>query len=400
MKVKIHRGQNQIGGNIIEISTDITCILFDIGLELDDEKNKSRPNINGLFDTKDFDAIFVSHYHSDHIGLAYEINKQIPLYMGEASFKIIQASDNYKGHKTISVTGYLKHKKSIIVGDIKVTPFLCDHSAFDSYMLMAESQGERILYTGDFRSNGRKPFDWLLSQLPTKVDTLICEGTTLSRENFVSETENDLEDRIVDVMKKVTGSIFVLQSSMNIDRIVTMYRSAKRSKRIFLEDLYMSEITSAIKGSIPKPSIKGFDDVRCFITTGYKREHFRYQLFDKYQSKKISRSQITKSHFLMCVRSSMIRYIKSLSNEISFSDGLLIYSFWSGYRLQNEMKEFLEECQNLGLKVIIMHTSGHADQDTIIKLVEWTKPKTIIPVHTENTNWFCMKFGREILIIS
>lgn len=399
MKVKIHRGQNQIGGNIIEISTDTTRILFDIGLDLDEEKNKSKPIISGLFDTKGFNAIFISHYHSDHVGLAYEINKQIPLYMGEASFKIIQASDNYKGKKTISVTGYLKHKKSIIVGDIKVTPFLCDHSAFDSYMLMAESQGERILYTGDFRSNGRKPFDWLLSHLPTKVDTLICEGTTLSRENAVSETENDLEDRIVEVMKKVTGPIFVLQSSMNIDRIVTMYRAAKRSKRIFLEDLYMSEITSTIKGSIPKPSNKGFDDVRCFITTGYKKEHFRYQLFDKYQSKKISRFQITKSHFVMCVRSSMIRYIKSLSNEISFSNGLLIYSFWSGYKLQTEMKEFIEECQNIGLKVITMHTSGHADQKTIIKLIEWTKPKIIIPVHTENSDWFVKTFGNEINVV-
>lgn len=159
MKVKIHRGQNQISGNIIEISTDTTRILFDIGLELDEEKNKFKPIINGLFDSNGINAIFISHYHSDHFGLAYEINKLIPLYMGEASFKIIQASDYYKGQKTISVTGYLKHKKSIIVGDIKVTPFLCDHSAFDSYMLMAESHGETILYTGDFRSNGRKPFD-------------------------------------------------------------------------------------------------------------------------------------------------------------------------------------------------------------------------------------------------
>jgi len=32
----------------------------------------------------------------------------------------------------------------------------------------------------------------------------------------------------------------VLQSSTNIDRIVTMYRAAKRSGRVFLEELYMA----------------------------------------------------------------------------------------------------------------------------------------------------------------
>lgn len=400
MKIKIHRGQNQIGGNIIEIYTDSTRILFDIGLELDDEKNKDKPSIDGLFDIKGFDAVFISHYHSDHFGLAYKINEQIPIYMGESSYKIIQASDNYKGNKTITVAGYLKHKISFLVGDITVTPFLCDHSAFDSYMLLAESQGEKILYTGDFRSNGRKSFDWLLNQLPTNIDTLICEGTTLSRESFVSETEKELEERVVESINNVSGPVFVLQSSMNIDRIVTMYRAAKRTNRIFLEDLYMSEITNTIGGSIPNPGMQGFNDVKCYLTTGYSKEHFRYQLFEKYKSKKISRNQITKSNFVMCIRSSMIRYIRSLSEEIPFNNGLLIYSYWNGYKLQPEMQVFLDECEQLGLKITTMHTSGHADNTTLLKLINCLSPKIIMPIHTENSNWFSEIFGKGIQIIS
>lgn len=396
MKTLIHRGQNHIGGSIIEISTETTKILFDIGLELDDEKNKVKPDIKGLFDTKGFDAAFVSHYHSDHLGLAYEINRQIPLYIGEASLKIIHASDTYKNTKTISVTGFLKHKVPIQVGDITVTPYLCDHSAFDSYMLLAESNNERILYTGDFRANGRKPFEWLLNQLPTDIDVLISEGTTLSRKEFVSETEKELEKRVIKAIKSCTGPVFVLQSSMNIDRIVTMYRAAKRSNRLFLQDLYMAEITSAIGRSIPNSLASRFKDVRCFITQGYAKEHFRYQLFNKYETKKISRTQISKSYFVMCVRSSMLRYLKKLSAEISFSEGVLIYSFWSGYKLQPGMKLFLEECEHLGLKIITMHTSGHADEETITRLIKHTNPKKIIPVHTENAQWFIDHFPDKI----
>ena len=399
MKVIVHRGQNQIGGSIIEISSDSTKILFDIGLELDDEKNKKHPEIKGLFDTKGFDAVFVSHYHSDHLGLAYDIDKDIPLYIGEASMKIIQASDIYKGNKSLKVSGFLIHKKPITVGDITVTPYLCDHSAFDSYMLMAESHGERILYTGDFRSNGRKPFEWLLNELPTNIDTLISEGTTLSREDSVSETEKALEERVIETIRDTKGPVFVLQSSMNIDRIVTMYRAAKRSNRVFLEDLYLSEITSSIGGSIPNPSIDGFSDVRVFLTKGYAKDHYRYQLFDKYQMKKISKAQISKSFFMMAVRSSMLRYIKSLSEKMSFENGILIYSFWSGYKQQAEMKVFLDGCESLGLKVVTLHTSGHADKDTILRLIKYTQPKKIISVHTENAQWFTAHCDPSIQII-
>ena len=67
--VIIHRGQNQIGGNIIEIASSSARILLDVGLELDTE-DLVLPPIDGLFDHASFDAVFISHYHGDHLGLA------------------------------------------------------------------------------------------------------------------------------------------------------------------------------------------------------------------------------------------------------------------------------------------------------------------------------------------
>lgn len=56
MKINIIRGSNQIGGNIIEVSTTSTKVLLDVGLELDNEKNKELPDVAGLFDpTRFFD---------------------------------------------------------------------------------------------------------------------------------------------------------------------------------------------------------------------------------------------------------------------------------------------------------------------------------------------------------
>ena len=57
MSIHILRGQNQIGGNIIEIATNHTKILLDAGLELDDFGGQSLPKIQGLFDYAGYDAI-------------------------------------------------------------------------------------------------------------------------------------------------------------------------------------------------------------------------------------------------------------------------------------------------------------------------------------------------------
>ena len=377
MNVIVHRGQNQIGGNIIEIATESTRILLDVGLELEQEEFEL-PNIKGLFEYPAFDAVFISHYHGDHLGLAYYIDHKIPLYIGEASYKIVKAADDYKGIKLIDPAGYLVHRQTIQIGDIKVTPYLCDHSAFDSYMLLCEANGEKALYTGDFRSNGRKSFERLLKHLPNKVDKLICEGTTLSRSEKKTLTEAELEEQAVALFREVSGPIFILQSSTNIDRIVTMYRAAKRSGRIFLQELYMAEITAAIGENIPNPS---FSDVYAFITNPNK-----YDLLAKHQ--RIGKNHIAKESFVMCVRSSMLRYLKGLAELMPFDDGLLVYSMWNGYQNQEQMKAFLAECENMGLKIVVLHTSGHADADTIKDLIQSVNPDEIIPVHTENAEWF------------
>jgi len=379
MNLYIHRGQNQIGGNIIEISTDTTKILLDVGLELDDDSNQTLPEIHGLFDYAGYDAIFISHYHGDHIGLAYYAHKGIPIYIGEASYNIIKASDLYKKKATITPKGFLHNKKPIIVGDITITPYLCDHSAFDSYMLLCEADGESVLYTGDFRSNGRKFFGALLRALPKNVNKLLCEGTTLSRNNRTTITEQELEERATDLFRSTTGPVFVLQSSMNIDRIVTMYRAAKRSSRIFLEEVYMADIATAAGENIPNPS---FDDVYAFITSPSK-----FSMLTKYE-RRAGKSFISKKPFVMCVRNSMLRYLKSFAGKMSFENGLLVYSFWSGYRETESMKNFLSECEKLGLRIVTLHTSGHADESTIKKLIEAVNPKVLIPIHTENAQRF------------
>jgi ribonuclease J len=394
MDIKIHRGSNQIGGSIVEVATAKTRILLDAGTELEAADDAPLPEVNGLFENPIFDAVFFSHNHLDHIGLAKAIDPAIPLFTGEKALAVMQAMYGYLGKPLGFECKTYRHNEPVTIGDIKVTPFIVDHSAFDAYMLLVEADGESVLYSGDFRSTGRKPFEAELKQLPDHVDVLICEGTNLGAENKLSISETDLEEQTVKLFRTRKGPVFVLQAATNIDRIVTMYRSAKRSGRIFIEDLYMAEIANAAAPSIPNPT---FEDVHVFIDRYYEDEHLRYALFNKYGSKKIGRTDIAKQKFVLCIRTSMGSMLRSLAKQMNFEDGLMVYSMWNGYKAKPQVDSFLKLANKLGLQEVTIHNSGHADIATIEALIDKVNPDRIIPIHTENAAWFERFSGRIIV---
>ena len=391
MEINIIRGQNQIGGSIIEISSKNAKIILDIGSNLDDKKIIV-PEIEGLFKGESkYDGVLISHYHGDHIGLATKILPEISIYMGEKSYEIHKVSNEYIGKEYLKEPKTFKTEEEFLIGDIKIIPYLCDHSAFDSYMFLLDCEGKKILYTGDFRSNGRKSFEPLLRKLP-KVDVLITEGTNLSNDKIgkINLTEKELEKKGIEILEGNDRPVFVLMAATNIDRIVTFYKIANATKRLFLLDTYAGQITATIGGNIPNP--RTFSNVRIFLTNQDK-----YEILKNYPQNKIGKNEIANSNFMMCIRSSMKQYLENRSKEFSFEGCVLFYSMWEGYKKQENMKEFLKFMEEKGVKIISLHTSGHADEKDFDKLIKKIEPKIIIPVHTENFEWFKKYENCEII---
>ena len=382
MEINIIRGQNQIGGSIIEVSSKSTKIILDVGSNLDD-KEIVVPEIEGLFKGEaKYDGVLISHYHSDHEGLATRILPDIPIYMGEKSYEIHKITREYIKKEYLKEPKTFKPEEEFLIGDIKITPYLCDHSAFDSHMFLLECEGKKILYTGDFHSNGRKFFQSLLNKLP-KVDALITEGTNLSNDKIgkINLTEKELEKKGIEILEGNDRPVFVLMAATNIDRIVTFYKIANATKRLFLLDTYAGQITATIGGNIPNP--RTFFNVKIFQTSSSKHD-----ILENYPKNKIWKNKIAKSNFLMCVRTSMKKYLESYPNEFSFEGCTLFYSMWEGYKKQENMKKFLKFMEEKGVKTISLHTSGHADEKDFDKLIKKVEPEIIVPIHTENSEWF------------
>ena len=266
------------------------------------------------------------------VSLCDQVLPEIPIYIGKGAADVTNAARQYLNKPEYRFAAYYEAGKTITIGDIEITPYLCDHSAFDAYMFHIACGGKTLIYSGDFRSNGRKSFSHLLHKLP-QADALIIEGTTLSRASVPPKTEVDLEQLAVEAISKTDAPVFTLQAATNIDRLVSIFRAARRSGRVLIQDLYMAEVASAAGKNIP--NAQTFSGVRVFITSGWNGRH---ELLDsKYRKAKIGRAGIAKQKFVMCVRPSMKSYLETLSEEISLDGGILFYSMWNGYKQKEDI---------------------------------------------------------------
>lgn len=400
MKVNIIKGTNQIGGCITEIISKEARIIIDFGEDLPTESKKDtneNPMIDGLTTGKaKYDAVFITHSHGDHIGLIHYILDDIPVYVEKESKKIYEllCAFTYKEIKKDTID--VEFEKTMKIKDISVTFYIVDHSSYNSAMVLIESDGKRILHTGDYRNHGRKGkiFTKTLEKIG-KVDLLITEGTSFGREEILYETENELEKRATKELKDY-HQIFFLQASTNIDRIVSFYKTCKKTNKIFIEDLFTANITSSLNASIPNP--KTFKDVCVWIPLRYrkKNQEFKDKFIEPY--KKYSLSSSVFKDFGMLVKTSMYDDIKLLKEKGAITKACLVYSMWEGYQEEDGFKTFIENVKSLGIDFKIIHTSGHADIKTIKELGEMIQPKKVIPIHTINKEKITEIFQDAIIL--
>ena len=372
MQIKIHRGVDQIGGCITEIKSKKTKILIDVGAELPNTEYPVKANVSKI--SKKCDAVFITHYHMDHVGEYMKVKKKIPIYIGEQAkdiFMIYQKRMNEPRIKQVTKEHIdrLKTFKTfesnspIVVGDFKVTPIRVDHSAYDSYMFLIEAEGKRILHTGDFRTHGPigKDIPNLLKEV-NKVDVLICEHTTLSRTDETFMSEEMLQKEAVNLIKD-NKYVFIMCASTNIDRIASFYHANKKAgNKLFIGDDYQIDILDYVtKTSKDYTDYYDFSDV----------SHFDGKIYDEMVDK----------GFCMLVRSNY--FSKKFMHSPNFKNRLFIYSQWKGYiegdTADESMSRFVPK------DYYYLHTSGHATPEGIKQVCNIVKPDTIIPIHGTNS---------------
>lgn len=369
-------------------------IILDMGLPLKSEHDTGLPDISGLTAPDDsLLGIFISHPHPDHYGLLEKITAPVPVYMGDAARRIINAEVNALFTPLPSM-GEVKpkiyrDKIPIHMGPFTITPYHIDHSAYDSYCLLVKAEGKRLLYSGDIRGHGRNSdlFREFINNPPMDIDVLICEGTQIGRNpNFAYPDEHSVEDKMAEFFGKTKGMSLVWCSSQNIDRLISVWRATQRAKRKLILDMYTAEIIRMANDD----SLPGLhkERVRVFLPSSQKQRIVREKYFHipkPYYPYRIYPEALAGAAptSVMFFRPSMLQDMKRAK---CLRGASLVSSLWSGYLPRH--KKYLDEMQNMGIRQIHIHTSGHATVDELRQFVEAIPTSRVVPIHLEDREGF------------
>ncbi|SHI81761.1 ribonuclease J [Butyrivibrio fibrisolvens DSM 3071] len=362
IRVIPHRGMRQIGGVCTEIATDEARILFDFGSPLEDEGDQKPLSIEGV--TKgdmDCDAVFLTHYHGDHVGEVPRIKAGIPVYMQKTARKILQAQQEHMQRHGAVVWADgakdLEYGVPVIIKDLKITPIESDHSAIDSLMFLVEGHGKRILLTGDYRMHGfRTEHMEKTFREMGHIDLMITEGTNLTKDyKGIYKNEKDIEKKFKE-LKEQYKYVFLFTSSSNIDRIASFSRQVPDGQYVVADD-YQKRIQEIA------------DKEREKELKSHKVLYYSNSLDKKMEN----------GGFGMVVRSGgVFRKIVKKYFEQYPGDTIMIYSMWSGYRSLDGVKEILEIAKN----VETVHVSGHITKEDLEHVIDIVGPEKLMIHHT------------------
>jgi ribonuclease J len=383
LRLRIHHGAKEVGGNCIELQVGRESLLLDLGLPLD--APPKMPPVAGLTrPDPDLLGVVLSHPHLDHYGLLGKARPDLSVWIGEGARQLLEAAAPFTAGSVLPQTlQTYRTGEAFNVGPFRLTPFLMDHSAFDAHALLIEGGGKRVFYTGDFRGHGRKAsvFERFLAAPPANIDVLLMEGTTISRDE-PPMSEADVERRAADLMLAHGGLALLCFAGQNLDRAVSFLRAALRAGRSLVIDPYMAALLEAAQ-------MRGLSDVarhpnlRVYLPRAQKRmivRDERFDLVEPYRARRIFLEELLgqPERFAVMFRASMAGDLKGAD----LAGGCLIYSLWPGY-LARDRVDLRSWANEKGLAFEIVHSSGHAERRDLQRMAEALKPGRVIPIHSD-----------------
>jgi ribonuclease J len=360
---------------------------MDCGLPLQAEAVVERSYLKTMFD-----AVFISHAHPDHYGLLTEIDRNIPVYCSEMTKALFEVNELFTSQVALKCnfrTFQAGVPTTIGTGtsQLKITPFVQDHSAYDAHGFLIETATQAIVYSGDFRGHGRK--EHTLIELNTlllgkKVDLLLMEGTNLSRVNVPMNSEQDLEMELQSAISRAAKMVHVFFSLQNIDRLISMYQAATNNNRRLVVDLYGAYILDQLARIEPNQRLQSIAETAHVYYPIPQMSRLkrlgRLDVLDSFRQRRLFLSHFKRSpqEYVLLTRSSLTKFYRDLEID------LLIYSAWEGYKKESaSTQSMMKWYADRGVRDLSIHTSGHASLEGYQRFIEVVNPDQVRLIHAE-----------------
>ena len=398
------------------------------------------------------DALFISHAHADHIGHVPYL-ADIPIYCSEKTQTIMKAIsqignlDGYDGDLTeiepraISQQGpkatfpgsYKIEKqdpfqrtfktltpttKTQIKNNLNITAYDVGHSIPGSMCAIVETEGKKILYTGDLRFHGRNQPD-LTALYDSQPDAMICEGTRIDEQ--IPDNENTVQEDLTARIEETEGLTMVGFAWRDLERFETVKKAAKAAGRIPVFDSRVAYLLARMGTDIYSDGASVFverTDSLLYSPSDYTNSKHSAGPMDESEwsskdPKKTDTTHLTKGKKASDIKKEPNKYVLHLDfyrfknlldleppkgsayvraqcepfdDDMKLSEARLIN--WLSHFKINQANDF---------KPYQIHASGHASGKELQEFIDHVKPKNLIPIHTEKPHLFKNRKGKIIL---
>ena len=428
LRIKFYGGVREIGGNIVCIEYNNSRIILDIGLSFSryrsfyewpirrhkgiDEMTKLgvAPNIEELFTSwkdphtwtdneTDILGVIVSHAHMDHIGLLSQINRRIPVYLGETARLIEDIRMEMRRKNPYEDYNGIKFEKFRTGDIIKLDPFIIrpihvDHSIPGSYSFLIETPEGNIIYTGDYRLHGEiydeksLTEDMIAEGERREIELLITEGTRFHDSSL--NRELDVYKSLKKIFNEYRGSILINFSLVDIDRfksfkeaLIETGKSAVLSDRHFLYMWTLSKKDLKIRKKMGELNRNIFLIMKTAEKiSGWRKEYYGKWMDDGYRI--INDINILNEREM--ILSDFIDYLSILGNTYFNTSPIAIFSNSEPFNEEGRISQdkIFNWLSALNIPSYRIHCSGHIHPLDLKNVVERINPRRLYVIHSEN----------------
>lgn len=182
-------------------------------------------------------AVFITHAHIDHIGLAGDIDPRIPIWASADTARIMNAlksSQELQG--SWPELQVMAAETPVSFGPFRVVRYDVDHDIVGASGYGVETEDGVVAFSGDLRLHGRHPEKtWHFAQKVQGARALVMEGTTLSFGfQEAVRTEGQVDRDFARIVGMTPGLVLATVYPRNIERVAAFMQVAEELHREFL----------------------------------------------------------------------------------------------------------------------------------------------------------------------
>jgi ribonuclease J len=205
------------------------------------------PAIPGVFDPAALDpghrlaeavgptAVFITHPHIDHVGLAGYIRAETPVHTSPESARLLRAlagsGEGLAGGDPDWIE--VADGEPVDFGPIRIERIPVDHDVPGASGYLVRTGDGTLAFTGDYRFHGSHPeLSWQFAERVAGCDVLVTEGTTLSFDEFHPlRTEADTERDFAEALDGNPDLLILAVYPRDVERVERFTEAAAAAGR-------------------------------------------------------------------------------------------------------------------------------------------------------------------------